>query len=109
MTLYADLLFLVNFVMNGFVLWIVSKIMRQSQKRKLRWLVLGSAVMALLYTLLLVLEPLRFLNIALASVVILAAGVIVAFYPSGVRQFCKYMLTAYGITFAVGGLGMALV
>ena len=106
MILYADLLFMVNFAMNGFVLLIVSKILRQ--KRKAGWLVLGGVVMALLYTLLLVIEPLRFLNIALASVVILAAGVMVAFYPSGVKHFLKLMLAAYGITFAVGGLGMAL-
>jgi len=106
MTLYADLLFLINFAMNGFVLWIVAKVLRQ--KRKARWLILGSVVMALMYTLLLIIEPLRFLNIALASVVILAAGVIVAFYPTGVKHFLRLMLAAYGITFAVGGLGMAL-
>ncbi|MCL2404442.1 MAG: sigma-E processing peptidase SpoIIGA [Defluviitaleaceae bacterium] len=106
MTLYADLLFLVNFIMNGFVLLIASKVLRQ--KRKARWLVLGGFVMALLYTLILVIEPLRFLNIALASVVILAAGVMVAFYPTGVRHFLRLMLAAYGITFVVGGLGMAL-
>ena len=106
MILYADLLFLVNFIMNGFVLWVVAKILRQ--KRKARWLVLGSVIMALMYTLLLVIEPLRFLNIALASVVILAAGVMAAFYPMGVKHFLRLMLAAYGITFAVGGLGMAL-
>jgi len=106
MTLYADLLFMVNFIMNGFVLLLVGKILRQ--KRKMRWLVLGSVVMAALYTLLLIIEPLRFLNIALASVVILTAGVMVAFYPTGIRHFLRLMLAAYGITFAVGGLGMAL-
>jgi len=106
MTLYADLIFLVNFIMNGFVLWIVAKIMRQ--KRKARWLILGSVLMALMYTLLLVVEPLRFLNIAIASVVILTAGVMVGFYPNGVKHFLRLMLAAYGITFLVGGLGMAL-
>ena len=106
MILYADLLFMINFIMNGFVLFIVSKIMRQ--RRRAIWLALGAFVMALLYTLLLVIEPLRFLNIALASVVILAAGVITSFYPTGFRHFAKLMLTAYGITFAIGGLGMAL-
>ena len=106
MILYADLLFMVNFFMNCFVLLAVSKILRQ--KRKFRWLVLGGFVMALLYTLLLIIEPLRFLNIALASMVILAAGVMAAFYPTGVRHFLKLMLAAYGTTFAVGGLGMAL-
>ena len=106
MTLYADLLFLVNFIMNWFVLLLVGKVLRQ--KRKMRWLVLGSMAMAVLYTLLLIIEPFRFLNILLASIVILAAGVIVAFYPTGVKHFLRLMLAAYGITFAVGGLGMAL-
>jgi len=106
MTLYADLLFLVNFIMNSFVLWVVAKVLRQ--KRKARWLLLGSFVMSLLYTMLLIIGPLRFLNIALASVVILTAGVIVGFYPTGVRHFFKLILATYGITFAVGGLGTAL-
>jgi len=106
MVLYADLLFLVNFIMNGFVLWIVSKLMRN--RRKARWMVFGSAIMALLYTGLLILEPLRFLNIAMASVVILSAGVMTAFYPTGVKHYLRLMLASYGITFAVGGLGMAL-
>lgn len=45
MTLCADILFLVNFIMNGFVLWVLLKVMRAPCK--VRWLLAGSGVMAL--------------------------------------------------------------
>lgn len=106
MTVYADILFLVNFVMNGFVLWVLSKVTRSP--RKFWWLLLGSGVMALLYTLLIVIEPLRSANVVVSSIVILAAGVAAAFHPRGWKQFLKLMGVSYLISFAVGGLGMAL-
>ena len=110
MTLYADMLFLVNFVMNSFVLWVVSKLLRgvSRQKKKGLWLALGAAVMSLLYTLLIAIEALRFVNVARSSVVILAAGLVVAFRLQGWRGFVKLMAVSYCISFAVGGLGMAL-
>jgi len=107
MVLYADSLFVVNFVMNSFVLWMVAKLARS--KRKRRWLFLGAGVMALLYTLLIVVESLRFLNVALSSIIILSLGVIIGFYPQGIKSFFKIMAVAYCISFTVGGLGMALI
>ena len=106
MTLYADILFLVNFIMNCFVLWVVSKATRN--KRKTRWIFAGSGVMSLLYTLLIAVEALRFVNVVPASVVILAAGVLVAFRPGKIQSFAKLMIVCYCISFAVGGLGMSL-
>jgi stage II sporulation protein GA (sporulation sigma-E factor processing peptidase) len=106
MTLYADILFFVNLIMNGFVLWLISKVMRAPRKK--RWLLAGAAVMALLYTLIIVIEPLRFVNVVLASVVILCAGVAITFHPKSVKGFLKLMAAAYIISFTVGGLGMAL-
>jgi len=106
MTLYADMLFLINFIMNSFVLWVVSKITRN--QRKARWLFVGAGVMSLLYTLLIAVEPLRFINVALSSVVILTAGVLVAFRLDGMRGFIKLIVIAYVISFTVGGLGMSL-
>jgi stage II sporulation protein GA (sporulation sigma-E factor processing peptidase) len=105
-TLYADILFLVNFIMNGFVLWTLAKIMRAP--RKARWLLAGSGVMTFLYTMIILIEPLNFVNVVVASVLILAAGVCVAFRPRSVRYFAKLMAASYIISFTVGGLGMAL-
>jgi len=106
MTLYADMLFLINFIMNLFVLWIVRKITRS--KKKIRWLLLGAGVMSLMYTAIVAVYALRFANVLLSSVIILAVGVLVTFGYTGRRSFIKQMLAAYIITFVVGGLGMSL-
>ncbi|MCL2357231.1 MAG: sigma-E processing peptidase SpoIIGA [Defluviitaleaceae bacterium] len=105
MVLYADILFLVNFVMNGFVLWVVSKILRTKKSRRI-WA--GAALMAFLYTLIITIEPLRFMNVMFASVVILSAGVALAFFPKNFREFLKLMAAGYIVSFTVGGIGMAL-
>jgi stage II sporulation protein GA (sporulation sigma-E factor processing peptidase) len=97
---------MVNFIMNVFVLWLTAKII--TNKRKRRWWVAGGVLMALLYTLLLVITPMRGFNVFIAQVAILAAGVVLAFYPRDVKAFLKQMLVAYLISFTVGGLGMAL-
>ena len=107
MTLYADMLFLINFIMNSFVLWAVSKITRN--RRKTRWLFVAAAVMSLLYTLLVAAPALRFTSVVLSSVVILSVGVLVAFRLSGLKDFAWRMAVAYIISFAIGGLGMSLV
>jgi len=107
MTLYADILFFINLIMNYFVLWVVSKL--SGRKIKVRWLVLGASIMALFYTLLIAIEWFRFLNVAVSSVVILSMGVVAAFHPRGVKAFLKLMMVAYCISFAIGGLGMALI
>jgi len=133
MTLYADMLFLVNFIMNTFVLWVVSKVTRKRHNRaptskpadrvqkrssfpfavlkgitKARWLFAGAAIMSLMYTLLIAIEALRFINVALSSVAILTVGVLVTFRLTSVRDFAKLMVAAYVISFTVGGLGMSL-
>jgi len=92
--------------MNGFVLWVVSKVTRN--KKKPLWLLAGAGVMSLLYTLLIAVEALRFVNVVLSSVVILTVGVLISFQPAGVKAFVKLMLVSYSISFAVGGLGMSL-
>jgi len=106
MTIYADALFLVNFIMNGFVLWVLSKLI--STPRKFRWILLGSAVMSLLYTLLIIIEAFRGFNIILSSLFILTVGVLTTFHPKNIKSFLKLIPFAYAISFTVGGLGMAL-
>lgn len=76
--------------------------------RKFRWILLGAGVMALLYTFIIVIYSLRFMNVLLASVVILSIGVAIVFHPKGIKPFLKLMVVAYGVSFTIGGLGMAL-
>jgi len=106
MTLYADILFAVNFIMNAFVLLLAARICRCPRKK--RWTIAGAALMAGLYTVVLALPALRGGNVFAAQVLILAAGVALAYAPRGWKPFAKYMLVCYVISFTVGGLGMAL-
>jgi len=107
MTVYADMLFIVNLIMNFFVLWVVSKLTRN--KVKFRWAALGAFIMALLYTVLIVLDSLRFMNVVIASVAILTIGIIATFRPASIRSFLKTMAIAYIVSFTLGGLGMSLI
>jgi len=106
MTLYADILFLVNFVMNAFVLLLAGRILRVG--RRWFWVLAGAGLMAGMYTVLLALPVLRGVNVFVAQVVILVCGIMLAFWPRGWRLFLRYVLVTYVISFTVGGLGMAL-
>jgi len=106
MTLYADILFGVNFIMNAFILFLTARILRIG--RRWYWVLAGAGLMAGLYTVLLALPALRSVNVFVAQVGILAAGIGLAFAPRGWRLFLRYMLVTYVISFTVGGLGMAL-
>lgn len=106
MTIYADMVFLINFIMDSFILWIVSITGRK--KVKPPWILLGGLIMSALYCLLIFTAAFRYMNLYAASVLILSLGIAVALRPRHIKQFVKMLLTAYAIAFTVGGLGMAL-
>jgi stage II sporulation protein GA (sporulation sigma-E factor processing peptidase) len=105
-TLYADILFLINFIMDSFILWVISKCARK--KISLRRALLGGLVMAGMYCLTILVEPLRRMNAVFASLIILSLGVVIALSPRNFKIFLKTLLMGYGVSFAVGGLGLAL-
>jgi len=115
---YADVILLVNFVMNTFVLWAVSKLNRQSWQGKQDWrknkvryflrLSLGGFVMALLYVLLVITVPFGRLVSVGASIVLLSIGVWIGIRPKGWRAFLGNLLLGYVCSFTLGGLGMML-
>ena len=106
MTIYADVVFLINFIMDSFILWIVSK---TGPKKVRAWrLLTGGLIMSVLYCLLIFTAAFRYMNLYAASVLILSLGVAVALRPTGVKMFAKLLLTAYALSFTVGGLGMVL-
>ena len=109
-TLYADVLFLVNFMMNTFVLWVVAKVVRlgPAHRRPGLWRAIAGAVMALLYTLWRVAPVLQGVRPVVASIVILLVGVAIAFLPKRLGAVVKTMAVAYVVSFTIGGLGMSL-
>jgi stage II sporulation protein GA (sporulation sigma-E factor processing peptidase) len=106
MTLYADILLLVNFIMNSLILWITGKIIRE-RGTALPRIFAGGLSMALLHGILLYTNA-SWIHPLAASVLILSLGVFIALRPSRPRKFFTAMLLAYITSFTVGGLGMGL-
>ncbi|MCL2462054.1 MAG: sigma-E processing peptidase SpoIIGA [Defluviitaleaceae bacterium] len=103
---YADVVFLINFLMDWLILWCAGKLARR--KARFPRLLAGGAVMSLAYCLLVFFAPYNvFLNIA-ASLLILTAGAFAAFGRQKIRNFAKLILFSYITAFMLGGLGMAL-
>jgi stage II sporulation protein GA (sporulation sigma-E factor processing peptidase) len=106
MTVYADMLFTVNFAANYVVLRVVARLMPGSTGRWRQ--ALAAAIMAAFYTLVVAVPILRNVNIFAAQALILMAGVAVGMRPDGWRRFLRLCAAGYAVSFVLGGLGMAL-
>ena len=104
--IYADVVFFINFAMDFFVFWIVSKLI----KRKVKGyrLALGGAVAAALYCLIVFLPRLEGILNVFFAFAILMIGTRISFGATSVREFIKLIFFAHLTAFALGGAGMAL-
>ncbi len=84
MTVYADVLFAVNFIMDGVILWTVAKLTRQRVKKPR--LALGALAMALPYCVLVLAAPYNAGLSLVASVVMLTLGIVIALKPDKVKK-----------------------
>ena len=104
--IYADVVFFINFAMDFFIFWIVSKLIKR--KTKLYRLLMGGAVAAALYCFLVFFPRMEgFLNIFFA-LAILMLGTVISFGPVSVKEFIKLLFFAHLAAFALGGAGIAL-
>lgn len=107
MEIYADIILLINFIMNSLILWAVIKLSRE--KPKYLRITLGGLVMALIYVVIMITLPFAIWISIISSVLMLAFGIIVAARPKSLRSFLTKLFLAYICSFVVGGLGMMLV
>ncbi len=106
MEIYADVVFLVNFVMDVFILWSLGIL--TGRKRKKSKIFTAGFVMSVLYCLLVFLIELRsYLNI-FASVSIILIGVAIAYTPANVKELTKLTVLCHIIAFSIGGFGLAI-
>ncbi len=106
MQIYADVVFLINFIMDTFIFYIVSKLTGKNVK-KLR-LFLGGAVMSVLYCLLLFIPNINVFYNIFAAIVIIMVGVLITFKPSCCKELFKYIILSSVAAFSIGGIGFAL-
>jgi len=102
--IYADIIFLINFFVNGAVLYIAGVLCRKNMKV---WrIVIGAAASSLLYTALIFTPVAPYLNIFTAPV-IFAPGILIAYKATSFKDFFITLLAAYVMGFALGGVAMA--
>ena len=104
--IYADMVFLINWVMNFFIFLITGMIVRKKTKK---WrLILGSGVSALLFCLLIFLPVInRYYNL-FSSLIVLLSGILTAFGFKDLKDLGKLTVFAHISAFAVGGVGSAI-
>lgn len=106
MQIYADVVFAINFVMDIFIFWTVSKITKK-EISKLR-MILAGFFMSVTYCLLIFITQMQLYLNVFSSISILMIGVLIAFNPKSIKEFIKLVFLAHISAFAIGGLGMAM-
>jgi len=105
MTVYADVLFLINFTVNILVLYLTGKIGRLSPRR---WRIALGAVAGAAYAVFMFFPRLSFGYSAAAKVLFSLFVVALTFNIRGVRLYIKTVGVFYLVTFCLGGCVMAL-
>ena len=105
MTVYIDVLFFVNFIINFLVLYLTGKISRLGRPP---WRILGGAALGALYAVCMFFPRFSFAFGAAAKVLFSLGVVAVTFRIRGVRLYLKTVAVFYMVTFALGGSVMAL-
>lgn len=104
--IYADIVFLVNFIMDVFIFWIVGKLLRQ--KTRFIKILLGGFVSTLLFCLLIFVPFLNdFYNLPVL-IAILMLGIKITFDAKSIREFLKLTVIFNIVSFCVGGMGIAI-
>ena len=104
--IYADVVFLINWVMNFFIFLITGMIVRKKPKK---WrLIVGSGASAFLFCLLIFLPAInRYYNF-FSALIVLLSGILITFGFKDFKELGKLVIFAHISAFAVGGVGSAI-
>lgn len=99
-----DILFLINFMMDFFILWVVKQILKE--KVSLKRLIMGAAFGAMALCLL-IFSP-SFLHNLIAYILISLVMVLISFGYGGFRVYIKKVVLTYLVAICLGGTGIFL-
>ncbi|HHX59566.1 MAG TPA: sigma-E processing peptidase SpoIIGA [Epulopiscium sp.] len=103
---YLDILFLLNFIMDYFIFWIVSKI--TYQKTTTKRLCIGSLIGAGLYCLVVITPFLRVINIVTYLVILPLIPIKIIFKPKKIKSWVQIFIIANITALAIGGMSYGL-
>lgn len=108
MTIYLDLIFIENVLMNYIILFATTIIVKNKTKHQGLKLLLSSSIGSV-YAIIVYLDILSIYSTLLAKVILSVVMVYIAFSPNNIKQLLKQILIFYLTSFIFGGCTFALI
>ena len=105
-TIYGDIVFLVNFCMDFLILWITAVLQKNNVCYKR--IFLGSLFLSLIYCIALIFPVLSFFCHGIGGMILFVLGIEIVFFPKTIKALLQYFLIGNVVAFAIGGVAMAL-
>jgi stage II sporulation protein GA (sporulation sigma-E factor processing peptidase) len=106
LNVYADVVFLINFVMDLLILLVAGKL--AGRRAKFGRLALGALIMAVSYCAITLISSLHIFYHLISTVIMLMMGIWAAYAPPNLLILFKLALFSYLSAFLIGGIGMGL-
>lgn len=104
--IYADVVLLINWIMNFFIFWLVSKLIKR--RIKMWRIIAGSFISATIYCIIIFLPELRVHMNFFTALIILMSGLFISFTPKTAKEYFKLILFAHVAAFTMGGASIAI-
>ena len=105
-TIYVDLIFFENLVMNSIILYATAIILKVKTKI---WRMLISSTIGSVYAIALYITNLNIFNSVISKVILSIIMVYIAFNPQSAKKVCKYTVIFYFTSFVFGGMALYLI
>ncbi len=103
---YLDILLLLNFIVDYFIFWMVSKLTYQKITRKR--LGTGALIAALLYCVVVVMPFLRTINIVVYLILLPLIPIQIIFKPKKLKQWIQFFIISNIMALVVGGMSYGI-
>ena len=100
-TIYGDVIFLINFCMDFMILWITAVLEKNICYKRI---LLGSLFLSLMYCLALCFPIFSFFCHGIGGFFLFVLGIEIVFFPKTIQKLLQYVLIGYIAAFAVGGV-----
>lgn len=104
-TIYGDIVFLVNFCMDFLILWITA--MLQKNNISYKRIFLGSFFLSSIYCIALIFHVFSFFCHGIGGMILFGLGIEIVFFPKTIKNLVQYFLIGYIVAFALGGVAIA--
>ena len=105
-TIYGDILFVINFCMDFLILWITAVLEKNNISYKR--IFLGSFFLSFVYCSALIFRTMSFFCHGVGGMLLFVLGIEITFFPKTIKKLLQYFLIGNITAFAVGGVATAI-